>query len=153
MLRLVRVVRQQNPAQCFGKILGFNLWKLSRLSGVFHPFVGHFFKRAREPEIKLRHVVYEIWLVSYLFFSIQICYFRKWIIVRFTLMSFWFIPIGMNGPPQNVLLNFRLEFPKSDFNIYLPSGIFEIFCQMVSTLGVMKKLKNLVCFSALFSEP
>ena len=40
----------------------------------------HFFKRAREPEGKLRHVVYEIWLVSYLFFSFQIWYFRKWII-------------------------------------------------------------------------
>ena len=41
----------------------------------------------------------------------------------------------MKGLPQNVLLNFRLEFPKSDFTIYLPSGISEIFCQMVSTLG------------------
>ena len=80
MLRLARVVRQQYPAQCFGKIPGFNLWKLSRLSGVFPPFVGHFFKRAREPEGKLRHVVYEVWLVSYLFFSFQIWYFRKWII-------------------------------------------------------------------------
>ena len=35
---------------------------------------------------------------------------------------------------QNVLLKFRLEFPKSDLNIYLPSGIFEIFRQMVGTL-------------------
>ena len=57
MLRLVRVVRQQYPAQYFGTIPGFNLWKLSRLLGVFPPFVGHFFKRAREPEVKLRHVV------------------------------------------------------------------------------------------------
>ena len=79
MLRLARVVRQY-PAQCFGKIPGFNLWKLSRLSEVFAPFVGHFFKRAREPEVKLRHAVYEVWLVSYLFFSFQIYYFRKWII-------------------------------------------------------------------------
>jgi len=39
----------------------------------------------------------------------------------------------MNGLPQNVLLNFRLEFPKSDLTIYLPSRISEIFCQMVST--------------------
>ena len=47
--------------------------------------------------------------------------------------SVWFVPTGMNGLPQNVLLNFRLEFPKSDLTIYLPSGISEIFCQMVST--------------------
>ena len=39
----------------------------------------------------------------------------------------------MNGLPQNVLLNFRLEFPKSDLTIYLSSRISEIFCQMVST--------------------
>ena len=38
----------------------FLVSKLSRLSGVFPPFVGHFFKRAREPEGKLRHVVYEV---------------------------------------------------------------------------------------------
>ena len=59
MLRFAWVVRQY-PAQCFGKIPGFKLSKLSRLSGVFPPFVGHFFKRAREPEVKLRHVVYEV---------------------------------------------------------------------------------------------
>ena len=47
--------------------------------------------------------------------------------------SVWFVPTGMKGLPQNVLLNFRLEFPKSDLTIYLPSGISEIFCQMVST--------------------
>ena len=41
----------------------------------------------------------------------------------------------MNGPPQNVLLNFRLEFPKSYLTIYLSSGISEISYQMVSTLG------------------
>ena len=39
-----------------------------------------FFKRAREPEVKLRHVVYEVWLLSYLYFSFQIWYFWKWII-------------------------------------------------------------------------
>ena len=50
--------------------------------------------------------------------------------------SVWFVPTGMNGLPQNVLLNFRLEFPKSDLTIYLPSGISEIFCQMVSTPGL-----------------
>ena len=42
----------------------------------------------------------------------------------------------MKGLPQNVLLNFRLEFPKSDLTIYLPSGISEIFRQMVSTQGL-----------------
>ena len=51
--------------------------------------------------------------------------------------SVWFVPTGMKGLPQNVLLNFRLEFPKSDLTIYLPSGISEIFCQMVSTPGEM----------------
>ena len=48
--------------------------------------------------------------------------------------SLWFVPTGMNGLHQNVLLNFRLEFPKSDLTIYLP-GISEVFCQMVSTRG------------------
>ena len=52
--------------------------------------------------------------------------------------SVWFVPTGMKGLPQNVLLNFRLEFPKSDLTIYLPPGISEIFCQMVSTLGLGK---------------
>ena len=51
-----------------------------RVTGVFPPFGGHFFRRAREPEKKLRHVVYKIWLVSYLIFSFQIWYFPKWII-------------------------------------------------------------------------
>ena len=52
--------------------------------------------------------------------------------------SVWFVRTGMNGLPQNVLLNFGLEFPKSDLTIYLPPGISEIFCQMVSTLGLGK---------------
>ena len=51
--------------------------------------------------------------------------------------SVWFVPTGMNGLPQNcpskLTLNFRLEFPKSDLTIYLPSGISEILFQMVST--------------------
>ena len=50
--------------------------------------------------------------------------------------SISFARTGMSGLPQNVLLNFRLEFPKSDLTIYLPSGISEIFCQMVSTPDV-----------------
>ena len=51
-------------------------------------------------------------------------------------ISIWFVPTGMNRLPQNVLLNFWLEFPKSDLTnyYYLPSGISEIFYQMVSTL-------------------
>ena len=53
--------------------------------------------------------------------------------------SVWFVPTGMKGLPQNVLLNFRLEFPKSDLTIYLPSGISEIFCQMVSTVVHLKR--------------
>ena len=44
----------------------------------------------------------------------------------------------MKGLPQNVLLNFRLEFPKSDLTTYLPSGISERFCQMVSTPGMSR---------------
>ena len=76
MSSFARVV-SQFPAQYFGKLPGFNLLKLTRLSGVFPPFFGHFFKRAREREVKLRHVVYEVLLVSYLFFSFQIWYFRK----------------------------------------------------------------------------
>ena len=49
--------------------------------------------------------------------------------------SVWLVPTGMKRLPQNVLLNFRLEFPKSDLTIYLPSGISEILFQMVSTPG------------------
>ena len=59
--------------------------------------------------------------------------------------SVWFVPTGMKGLPQNVLLNFRLEFPKSDLTIYLPSGTFEIFCQMVSTPGFFFFASLLLC--------
>ena len=60
---------------------------------------------------------------------------------RFTSLpqhSVWFVPTGMSGLPQNIYvpLNFRLEFPKSDLTIYLPSGISEISYQMVSTPGL-----------------
>ena len=51
--------------------------------------------------------------------------------------SIEFVPTGMKGLPQNVLLNFRLEFPKSELTIYLPTGISEIFFQMVSTPHVL----------------
>ena len=50
--------------------------------------------------------------------------------------SVWFVPTGMKGLSQNVLLNFRLVFSKRGLAIHLPSGISEIFCQMVST-GVL----------------
>ena len=53
--------------------------------------------------------------------------------------SVWIVPAGMKGLPQKVLLNFRLEFPKSDLTIYHPSGISEIFRQMVSTPGNQTK--------------
>ena len=53
------------------------------------------------------------------------------------------------GLPQNILLNFWLEFPKSDLTIYLPSRILEIFCQIVSTPGVciysLVKQRQVVC--------
>ena len=55
--------------------------------------------------------------------------------------SVWFVPTGM----KNLVLDFRLEFPKSDLTIYLPSGIFEIFCQMVSTPGVENDITNEFC--------
>ena len=58
-------------------------------------------------------------------------------LVNGTQNSVSFVPTGMNGLPQNVLLNFRFEFPKGDLTIYLPSGVSEIFCQMViSTQGI-----------------
>ena len=56
--------------------------------------------------------------------------------------SVWFVPTGMKGLPRNVLLNFRLEFPKSDLTIYLPSRISEIFCQLVSTPEVGVQLPS-----------
>ena len=74
MLRLAWVV-SQFPAQYLGKLLGFNLWKLiTQLPGVFLPFVRHFLSGC------VCHVVYEVWLVRYLFFSFQAWYFLKWII-------------------------------------------------------------------------
>ena len=64
--------------------------------------------------------------------------------------SVWFVPAGMKGLPQNVLLRFRLEFPKSDLTIYLPSGISEIFFQIVSTPGCDRDISvvtfSLLCF-------
>ena len=49
---------------------------------------------------------------------------RNWLMVRN-------IPFGSYQPEwKDYLKIFRLEFPKSDLTIYLPSGIF---CQMVST--------------------
>ena len=51
----------------------------------------------------------------------------------------WLVPTGMKGLPQNFQLameykhQLMLVFPKSNLTIYLPSGISEIFCQMVRT--------------------
>ena len=63
--------------------------------------------------------------------------------------SVWFTPTGMKGLPQNLLLIFRSEFLKSGLTIYLPFGISEIFCQMVSTPGVrmysLVKQSQVVC--------
>ena len=56
MLHLAQEVSQFLLSISVRLLVNFNLWKLTRLSGVFLPFVGHFFKRAREREIKLRHV-------------------------------------------------------------------------------------------------
>ena len=62
--------------------------------------------------------------------------------------SVWFIPTGMKGLPQNVLLNFRLEFPKSVLTIYLPSGISDIFGQMVSTPCALLFFKPLILLTS-----
>lgn len=68
----------------------------------------------------------------------------------------WFVPTGMNGLPQNVLFNFRLDFRKSDLTIYLLTVISESFCQMVSThyfyfdsdvLRCKRNVKKAVVFS------
>ena len=71
--------------------------------------------------------------------------------------SVWFVPTAMKGLPQNVLLNFRLEFPKSDLTIYLSSGVSEIFRQMVTpqltqnfTQGSYKKIQTI--FKGLFKD-
>ena len=60
MLCMDQVV-SQFPAEYFRKLPGFNLSKLNWLSGVFLPFVGHFYEQARERgEVKLTQVVYEV---------------------------------------------------------------------------------------------
>ena len=45
-------------------VFGYDSWfqplKAFSTFGSFPPFVGHFFKRAREPQVKLRQVVYEV---------------------------------------------------------------------------------------------
>ena len=67
MLSLARVV-SQFPAQYFGKLPGLFLTFESLLG--FREFFPRF-------SPVLPHVVYEVCLVSYLFFSFQIWYFRK----------------------------------------------------------------------------
>ena len=46
---------------------------------------------------------------------------------------------------KNLVLDFWLEFPKSDLTIYLPSGIFEVLSQMVSTPDVENDIRNEFC--------
>ena len=58
----------------------------------------------------------------------------------------WFVSTGMDGLRQNVLLNFRLEFPKSDLTVYLPS---QIFCQMASTPVIQSSDQS----AKLFKQP
>ena len=67
---------QRPPARFSCSALQLASW--FQFSEVFPPFVGHFFERAGERGVKLRHVVYEVWLVSYLFFSFQTWHLRKW---------------------------------------------------------------------------
>ena len=63
-------------------LLGFPLTTsvsfLVSVFGSFTPVCRPFFERAGERGVKLRHVVYEVWLVSYLFFSFQTWHLRKW---------------------------------------------------------------------------
>ena len=63
--------------------------------------------------------------------------------------SIWFVPTEMKGLPQNLLLNFLLKFPeKWPYHWpWLPSGISEIFYQMVSTLYVHENFENLDIYS------
>ena len=50
-----------NPARYnFGKIPSFNLESFLGFREFFPRLSAIFFKRAREPEVKLRHVVYEV---------------------------------------------------------------------------------------------
>ena len=51
--------------------------------------------------------------------------------------SVWFVPTGM----KNLVLYFRLEFPKSDLTTFHP----EVLCQMVSTPGVENDIRNEFC--------
>ena len=61
MLRLAQVV-SEFPAQYFGKIPGVNhiIESLLGFREVFPRLSAIFFKRAREREVKLRHVVFEV---------------------------------------------------------------------------------------------
>ena len=59
-------------AQYFGKLPASTFESLLGFREFFPLFVSHFFKRAREHEVKLRHVLYEVWLVT--------SWSRKWII-------------------------------------------------------------------------
>ena len=59
MLRLARLGLA--PVQCFGKIPAwFQPLKAFSAFGSFPPVCRPFFKRAREPEVKLRHVVNKV---------------------------------------------------------------------------------------------
>ena len=66
--------------QYFGKLPGFNLWKLTRLSEVFPPFVSHFLSgRGNVRENCFTSFTKFDWSVIFCF-SFQIWYFGKWII-------------------------------------------------------------------------
>ena len=77
----------------------------------FPPFVRHFFQQAREPEVKLHHVVYKVWLVSYLFISFQIWYFREWMITSIGqskhLRVTRFNPLWVSGLTEHDVINTR----------------------------------------------
>ena len=51
--------------------------------------------------------------------------------------SVWVVPNGMNGLPQNVLLNFQSEFPKSDICNGVTACVTLLVTLIVCTLGVV----------------
>ena len=78
MLCLARVVRQF-PAQYFGKLPGFNLWKLTRLSGVFFPVCRPFFEAGAGRWSKITSFMKFDWSVIFSSRSKSTSYeFRAW---------------------------------------------------------------------------
>ena len=57
-------------------------------------YISQFFEWVREREVRLHHVVYEVWLVSYIFFLFQLwysctVYMRKWMFSSIGQTNIW----------------------------------------------------------------